>query len=315
MSRYKYVFGPVPSRRLGASLGVDVLPLKTCTQNCIYCQLCVTQEPEVEVKTYAPQEEVLAEIYARLNEGVHMDYITFSGSGEPTLHKALGEMICQLKRNTDKRVAVITNGTMLWNARVREALALADVVMPSLDAFDEDSFEVINRPHHKITFDMLMAGLKEFRASYKGQMWLEIFLLKGLNDSPEQLAKIKQLVSDISPDRIQLNTAVRPGCDKTLEPLSDAELAAAAAVIGYDAEGIKLSRKANQSVEQSALAESILAMVERRPCSASDISEGLQANMLEVNHAIDELLKKQLIQTESVAGEFFYRTSDAESSI
>lgn len=295
IKKYEYVFGPVPSRRLGASLGVDVLPLKTCTQNCIYCQLCVDQDPIIDIRTYANPQQVIDEVISRIKEGIKVDYITFSGSGEPTLHKDLGFMIDSIKEKTGKKVAVITNGTMLWKPEVRKGLANADLVMPSLDAFDSESFKIINRPHDKITFDLLVEGLTSFRKEYVGQIWLEIFLIKGINTVFDSLKTLKLLVKGINPDRIQLNTVARPGVDKTLKPLSQEEMLEIARIIGYDAEGISLAGNIEKSSDTANIEEKVLDMLKRRDCRSEDLANGLQVELSRVVSVLDELENQGIV--------------------
>ncbi|MHC4124943.1 MAG: radical SAM protein [Planctomycetota bacterium] len=189
-----YVFGPVPSRRLGLSLGVDIVPFKSCTLNCIYCQLGRGAATTVERKEYVPIEAVLDELKERLAKGLQADFITISGSGEPTLNVRLGELIEKIKEITDIPVAVLTNGALFYQADVRSDCAKADVVLPSLDAGDEAVFEQINRPDENISFEKLVSGLIEFRKEFGGQIWLEVFLLEGVNTTTEQIKKIKNII-------------------------------------------------------------------------------------------------------------------------
>ena len=174
----KYLYGPVPSRRLGLSLGVDIVPFKVCTLDCIYCQLGRTSEKTMERKDYVDVEAVLAELRAKLVEGLEADFITISGSGEPTLNAGLGQLIEGIKKITNIPVAVLTNGTLLTNQSVRADCARADVVMPSLDAGDDQTFRKVNRPHKDISIENLIAGLCAFRNEFAGQMWLEVFFCR-----------------------------------------------------------------------------------------------------------------------------------------
>ena len=173
--KFKHVFGPVPSRRLGRSLGVDLVPLKVCSYDCIYCQLGRTTCKTVGRKEWVSMDAVLDELKRKL--ACRPDYITLSGSGEPTLHSRLGEIIEHIQAMTKVPVAVLTNGSWLWQRGVREALTLADVVMPSLDAGDELLFQAVNRPHPEITFEKLVSGLEQFRREFSGQYWPEVLLL------------------------------------------------------------------------------------------------------------------------------------------
>ena len=181
----KEVFGPVPSRRLGFSLGVDLVPFKTCTLDCVYCQLGPTTHKTLKRKEYIPTEGILPEVEKMLNKGKRVDYITFSGSGEPTLHSGIGKMISRIKRISSIPVAVITNGTLLNQGQVQEDLWAADLVIPSLDAVDERIFQRINRPHASLNTKMIIRGLDDFAGKFPGKIWLEVMLVRGLNDSKE----------------------------------------------------------------------------------------------------------------------------------
>jgi wyosine [tRNA(Phe)-imidazoG37] synthetase (radical SAM superfamily) len=207
----KYVYGPVPSRRLGRSLGIDPIPSKTCNYQCIYCQLGKTTNFTNNRKDYYPKDEIIAEMEQaiRINEE-NIDYITFVGSGEPTLYKSLEDLILRAKEFSKKPICVITNGALLYNMDVRNALLHADVVLPSLDAADEKSFIKINRPHPSIKFDMVIQGFIEFRRIFTGRFWIEIMIMKGINDSKEQLLKFKEKIDLIKPNRIDINVPIRP---------------------------------------------------------------------------------------------------------
>ncbi len=209
----KYLFGPVPSRRLGRSLGVDIVPLKTCTQNCIYCQLGINSTQTLLRRPYVPIDAVLAELRQRIAEGLQADYITFSGSGEPTLNSQIGLFIDGIRQITNIPVAILTNGTLFTDPGVRADCAKADVVLPSLDAGDEQTFEKINRPHKDITFAAFVDGLCKFRAEFTGQIRLEVFFCEGINTTDDQIEKINTIIQQIAPDKVQLNTAVRPTAD------------------------------------------------------------------------------------------------------
>ena len=209
--KYRHLFGPVESRRLGRSLGVDVVPLKICTFNCLYCQLGVTQEPTLERKEYVPVVEVLAELEKWLEEGGEADYLTFSGSGEPTLHSGLGRLLEAIKELKSKaKLAVITNGSLLFRSEVRDELAAADLVMPSLDAADAETYRKLNRPAEHVSFEQHLEGLRDFSLAFKGELWLEVLFVAGVNDSDEHVTKLAGLLETIRHDKLQLNTVSRP---------------------------------------------------------------------------------------------------------
>lgn len=212
MQSTRYVFGPVASRRLGRSLGVDIAPAKVCTLDCIYCEVRRTTVKTVDRRPYVPMEAVLTELEAHLHRGVQPDYITITGSGEPTLNSQLGQIIDRIRRLTPVPVALITNGTLLHRQDVRDEAAKADVVMPTLDAADQPTFEAIHRPHHDITVGGLVEGLVAFH-QYRGLIWLEVFLVDGINTSPDHIHRLKTLIAKVRPDKVQLNTAARPTAD------------------------------------------------------------------------------------------------------
>ena len=207
----KYIFGPVPSRRLGRSLGVDPIPLKTCNYQCIYCQLGRTTNFTNERKNYIPKDQICMELElaVELSEK-NMDFVTFVGSGEPTLYKDLKELILKAKELTKKPICVITNGSLLKEPDVRDALFNADLIIPSFDAGDNDLFIKINRPHPKLSFNQIIKGLVDFKKEYSGKLWIEIMLIKDINDSRKELLKIKEKIDFIRPDRIDINVPIRP---------------------------------------------------------------------------------------------------------
>ncbi|HWQ20076.1 MAG TPA: radical SAM protein [Methanotrichaceae archaeon] len=213
-----YLFGPVLSRRLGLSMGVDLLAYKTCNLDCIYCELGGTACLTCRRGRFVPPERVIKEI-ASTEQGY--DYLTFAGSGEPTLSSDLGQIIMSAKKTIDAPVAVITNSTLLDNEKVREEVSHADVVLPSLDAATPEVFERINRPGPGIKIEDIVSGLKKFRSEFGGEIWLEVMLVKGVND--DQAQRIAEAVESISPDRIQLNTVIRPPAEPVL-PLDQDEM-------------------------------------------------------------------------------------------
>jgi wyosine [tRNA(Phe)-imidazoG37] synthetase (radical SAM superfamily)/predicted Fe-Mo cluster-binding NifX family protein len=209
----RYVFGPVPSRRLGRSLGVDLVPFKTCTYDCVYCQLGHTTFKTAQRRAWVPVHKVLAEVRAAL--GSEPEWITLAGSGEPTLHCGLGAVIKGIKQLTSTPVAVLTNGSLFWQPQVRDDLAAADLVMPSLDAPDAALFRRVNRPHHAIGFGRMVDGLGRFRRKFRGLYWLEVFLLDGVTSSDADVERLAALADGIAPDLVQLNTVARPPAEPT----------------------------------------------------------------------------------------------------
>ncbi len=303
---YKYIFGPVPSRRLGLSLGVDIIPLKTCTQNCLYCQLCVDAPQVAERREYAPIEDVLKELKAKLAENASIDCITISGSGEPTLHSGIGRLIGEIKKLTSIMVVVITNGTLLWKEDVRSSLLAADAVMPSLDACDQGVFEHLNNPHSEITFDKLVDGLIAFRKEFKGMFWLEVFMIERINTSDAQIEKFRSLIEKISPDKVQLNTTVRPAVHREVVPVSEDRLNEIAAKLGTKAEVIAKFDKKAIPASTGSLIERIIATLKRRPCSAQGLSASLGAEQADIEEQIKILLHKSIVRAEIINETEFY---------
>ncbi|MGV9173290.1 MAG: radical SAM protein [Promethearchaeia archaeon] len=213
-----FIFGPVPSRRLGQSLGIDPNPSKTCNYQCIYCQLGKTTNFTNTLQDFYPPEDILKELREALDENQgELDYITFVGSGEPTLYKSLDFIIQKIRHLTEKPICVITNGALLYNEKVFNALLMADVVLPTLDAGNEKKFIGINRPHPDIQFEKLINSYIRFRKQFTGKFWLEIMLMKGINDSEEELTSIKEKLDLIKPDRIDINVPIRPPVEEWVD--------------------------------------------------------------------------------------------------
>ncbi|MFA6235429.1 MAG: radical SAM protein, partial [Bacteroidota bacterium] len=236
---YKHLFGPVSSRRLGISLGIDLTPQKACTLNCVYCECGKTDVLTLERKEYVPTAEVIDELRHCLSERPELDAVTFSGSGEPTLHSGVGEIITFLKREFPRyRVVMLTNSTLLHLPEVREALMPADLVVPSLDAVSEGVFRRINRPNHALTSAGLIDGLTTFCDAFENEIWLEVFIIPGVNDTPEELALFRTVFGRLRVDRIQLNSLDRPGAVDWIEPMPRENLVALAHLLGDKVEVI-----------------------------------------------------------------------------
>ncbi len=227
----KFTYGPVPSRRLGRSLGVSPIPAKTCSYTCVYCQLGRTTNLTNARQSFFKKEDILDEILERGKDS-HFDYITFVGDGEPTLYKDLGWLINEARQNLRARTAVITNGSLLFLEDVRSDLKHADVVMPTLDAGNEKTFRAVNRPHRTITFEAMLHGLVDFRHDYSGQIWLEVMLVKGVNDSEVELLSIAKAVDMVAPDRVYVVTPIRPPAESWVEPPAPETIIMAQELIG-----------------------------------------------------------------------------------
>ena len=226
-----YVYGPVPSRRLGRSLGVSPIPPKTCSYTCVYCQLGRTTDLQIKRESYFPKEDILADIISSAPEG-KADYVTFVGDGEPTLNKDLGWLIQRTRDRLHLPVAVITNGSLLSQKDVREDLGMADVIIPTLDAGNEMTFRAVNRPHRNISFDSMLRGQIDFRREYSGQIWIEVMLVKGLNDTEEELQSIKHAIDMIEPDRVYVLTPIRPPAESWVKPSDPQTILRAQEVFG-----------------------------------------------------------------------------------
>lgn len=304
---HSHIFGPVPSRRLGRSLGIDLVPFKTCTYDCIYCQLGRTTQKTTERKEWVPLGEVLNQLQNKLS--TRPDYITISGSGEPTLYSRIGELIVAIKDITELPVAVLTNGSLLWDSEVRRGLMRADLVVPSLDAPDERLFRYVNRPHKEISFNRMVEGLEEFRTSYSGQYWLEVFLLSGITDLPAEIEKMAGIVRRIEPDRVQLNTVTRPPAEDFAAPVSKEQMKRFTGMFGDGAEVIADYRGTHQKDEFIGRREDIVTLLRRRPCTIQDISEGLGLHRNEVVKYIQELSEKGVIDSELRVSRLYYKMS------
>lgn len=230
----KCVFGPVPSRRLGQSLGIDPIPFKTCNWNCVYCQLGRSAPMTNERRDYVPPDDIIAQVKEAL--AVHrpgeIDWVTFVGSGEPTLHTGLGKMIRQVKAMTDIPVAVITNGSLLYRPEVREELAAADALLPTLDAGTESLYRKINRPWPDLSFERLVDGMIAFRREFSGKMWIEVMLIKGVNDTETALKDLAAVLRRIGPDEVHINLPIRPPAEPWVTPADEEGLALASALLG-----------------------------------------------------------------------------------
>ena len=258
-AKCNHVFGPVPSRRLGRSLGVDLVPFKTCSYDCIYCQLGRTTNKTIQRKEWVPLDEVVAELKDKLS--TRPDYITLSGSGEPMLYSRTGELIDHIKTMTDVPVAALTNGSLLWQPEVRSQLTNADLVIPSLDAGDKEMCQAVNRPHEDISFERMLEGLIDFRCEYEGQYWLEVMLLAGHNAIHVEVQKLAECVSRIRPDRTQLNTATRPPAEDWAAAIQRPRLKELAAMFNPPAEVIADFRAVHQQLEFTAGHEGVMGLL------------------------------------------------------
>ena len=302
----KYIFGPVPSRRLGFSLGVDLVPFKTCSLDCTYCQLGKTSHKTIERKTYTPLDDTIKELRGALKQQQKIDYITIAGSGEPTLSTQLGAIITSIKAISEIPVAVLTNGTLLYRGDVRDELLQADVVVPSLDTVSQEIFTKVNRPHSELSVSQMIAGLEGFRNEFSGTLWLEIMLVHGINDCPEELEKMREVLSPIKLDMVQINTPVRPGTDRTCKPLTSQELAHCKEVLGEPCEVIA-SFDGRQHTLEANLKEKICSMVSRRPLNLSEIADSLGMDREKATEVLSLLEEQGQIELHKHGAEYYYQ--------
>lgn len=296
------VYGPVPSRRLGRSLGVDLVPFKTCTYDCIYCQLGRTTCQTLRRQQWVDPSDVVAQVRAGLES--EPDVVALAGSGEPTLHAGIESVIAGIKRLTDVPVAVITNGSLLGRPTVRRGLAAADIVLPSLDAPDEGLFRLINLPHPALRFADVVDGMVAFRRGYQGEIWLEVMLLAGVTGITAEVERIAAVAARIAPDRIQLNTAVRPPAEVFVAPVPDSFLRAFAGLFTPHAEVIADTIRTDG--DRSASSADILALLSRRPCTVTDIAAGLGIHHGEALKAATALVSEELAEVHTHESRSFY---------
>jgi len=276
----KYVYGPVPSRRLGRSLGIDPIPLKTCNFQCIYCQLGKTTYFTNERKNYYPKKEIIAEMTEAIKLSKNkFDYITFVGSGEPTLYRDLGSLISKAKKISNKPVCLITNGALLYDQEVRKSLMSCDVVLPSLDAGDEKSFIKINRPHPSINFKAVIQGLIAFRKKFKGKLWIEVMIMKGINDSEGALSKIKEKINLLDPDRIDINVPIRPPTEKWVT-IPDKNIVATLNEIFGEYTNINFPEIGRFGIFSSNFDNELISIIERHPLRQEQILETFISNKI-----------------------------------
>lgn len=299
--KYKHIFGPVPSRRLGISLGVDIIPFKTCTFDCIYCECGKTTNKTDKRMGYVPYDEVIAEIDDFMQNNPKPDIITMSGSGEPMLNSSIGKIIDYVKKKyPDMKVGLITNSSVFAQQGTVDEILNADIILPSLDSALKHSFKRINRPHRHYDIESIINGLITLRSRFKGQIWLEIFIVPGINDNSDDITALKHAVHRIKPNRVQLNTLDRPGTERGLEAADKETLEIIRQALEYEpAEIISKykSRKEIASFRQD-IENAVLDTVKRRPCTVEDLSEILGINMIELNKYIDVLMKEKKLSIE-----------------
>ena len=310
-AKWQHLYGPVPSRRLGRSLGVDLVPYKVCDFDCVYCQLGRTTNKTLERRPYVDAVEILDELRCWLEQDGQADYITFSGLGEPTLNSGLGEMVAHANEITDIPVALLTNGSLFWLPEVRAAACAADLIMPSLDAATPGAFARVNRPHGSLGIGQIIEGLRVTRQECAGEMWLEVMLVEGCNDSTEDLQALREAIDKIDPDEVQINTVVRPPAEHDAKALSASALQQAERLLGPKARLIApLDAQKIMVEERERTKQEVLELLRRRPCTLDDIAVGLSMHPNEVVKYVVALRDRQEITAVQRRGKEFYIPSD-----
>lgn len=307
---YKYLFGPVPSRRLGMSLGVDLVPKKVCSLDCVYCEVGKTTKLTLDRKEYVKFDKVSEELTHYFNNNPDPDYITFSGSGEPTLNIKIGETLQFIKQHKPTiPMAVLTNGTLLYDENVRQAIANADIVLPSLDAATQDVFDKINRPAQGLLIDKYIQGLIDFRKEFKGEIWLEILILPNYNDTKSELSALKKTILRIKPDSIQLNTLDRPGTVSNLRGATRLELEQVVDFWKLDNVQIIAASPERKSIEsyRKDTETAIMETIARRPCTLDDLNKILGIHVNELNKYLGVLEADHKIETIQQERGIFYQ--------
>jgi wyosine [tRNA(Phe)-imidazoG37] synthetase (radical SAM superfamily) len=314
-SSHSFVYGPVPSRRLGLSLGINIIPFKTCTLDCIYCQCDKTTKKTLERRSFFPINDILSAVRSAIrqssiaNRQSPISFLTFSGEGEPTLNQDIGRIIRRLKRELSIPVAVITNSTLLTDPQVRRDLYAADLVVPSLDAADQRNFARVDRNHRDLRVADVIEGLKLFRRGYRGKIWLEIMLVKDVNDSVEHVVALRKAAWEIKPDRVQLNTVVRPPAEKSAKPMSLDDLEQIQLLFGPNTDVIgEVKDKGRRTRDKATVRpdDAIAATVQGRPVTKLDLVCSLGVAPSEIDAALQRLLRAKRIRRVSYSSKTFY---------
>ncbi|MBD3348959.1 MAG: radical SAM protein [Candidatus Eisenbacteria bacterium] len=303
----RHVFGPVPSRRLGFSLGVDPVVPKTCTMDCVYCELGRTTDRTVCRRRYVDPEEIKRELRERLSERPGLDHVTFSGSGEPTLSADLGDLIEYARDRTSVPVAVLTNGSLVGDPEVRSALRKASVVVPSLDAVSPEAFERVNRPHPSLDPSEIVEALARFAADFRGRLWLETLIVADMNDAPSEVALISRAVERIQPDRVQLGTVVRPPAEAEAGPVTRERLLEIATALGPRTEVIAPPSGPSQERAGGETVDRITEMASRRPVTAGDVARVIGMSQAESAKILDALVREKRLELVRLGERLYYK--------
>ncbi len=308
---YRHLFGPVRSRRLGRSLGLDLVPFKVCSFDCPYCQVGVTTTKTLVRAEYVPVAAVLAEFDRWMSADGKADHLTLAGAGEPTLHLHFGDVLEALTARTSIPRVLLSNGSLFHLEEVRAAACKANIVKGTLAAWDHASFQALHHPHPSLVFETFYKGLQSMRAEFKGEFWLEVFLVAGVNDHPDQVARIASLANKIRPDRIHLNTAVRPPQAVTVQAVSSERLADLARLFTPVAElsvspppSVPAGRQA--TVDNGQLEGRLLSLIQRHPCTVADMASTMGVDVQEAERVLTGLVERCVIRTDLRQGTLFY---------
>lgn len=308
MDNFKYIYGPIPSRRLGLSLGVSPIPKKFCNYSCVYCQIGVTHNLTNTRREFFPLEDIINEFKKYISSDKNFDVVSIVGEGEPTLYSKLGELIISLKKLTDKPIAVITNTGLLYDKNVQEELLNTDIVLPSMDFFSQESFKALHRPYGRLDFQKSYNGLVEFSKKFKGELWLEVMLIEDINSSKEDLLKLKELINNINYSKIYINTAVRPPAESWVKPASKETIDFAVELL----DGISIDNLSDGNFisEIKDNYEAILSIIKRHPMNQHELKGFLLGRKLtnkEIENIFLRLKEDENIEILEYKGFYTYR--------
>lgn len=309
---YKYIYGPVPSRRLGFSLGVDIIPFKHCSFNCIYCQIGRTTYLTATRKVYTPTNDILEEIKKALEQKNTIDYITFSGSGEPTLHAELGALIHGVRRMTALPIAVLTNSSLMDKKDVQDDLACSSVIVPTLCTTHNNTFKKIHRANKTININRIVESLVSFSKNFGGEIWLEVMLIKNINDSEQEIKDLKKAIDHIKPNKVQINTVVRPPLESWAEPVPECTLKHVKKLFGEQAEIVVSVSTPTEQPAHRHIDRRILDVMQRRPVTIEDLSSITGINHIELAKNMARLLDHDKVKIKRHKGQTFYEIANKE---
>lgn len=310
--KYKHLFGPVTSRRLGVSLGIDLVPYKYCPLNCVYCEVQSTTHLQTKREEFFPTQDILDELDSFMRERPHLDYITFSGAGEPTLNSSIKDIISHVKEQyPEYKLALLTNGVLLNDDAVLAEILPCDLILPSLDAATQKVYEMINRPKAGLKVEELISGLVKLRERYQGQIWLEVFIIPGINDMEEELLPLREAIARIKPDIVQLNSLDRPGAEEWVEAATARDLKKVkdfmTLALSTPIEIIaKIKYQGGMDSLDAEVVSFIQATISRRPSTAEDLAEMLNIHINEIMKILRELAHEGKLQAERMARGVFY---------